>query len=187
MKYPLAFAGSHVESMDVGRRAFGRRRARRHGRPDNDDIVDDDGRRSRSEAILLRFVLRDAGLHIQHAIVPEIRIKATGTRIKGQQRIAPRDHENALNFPVGPVCDAPTRPRAWPRAGWFIGTEHPERFAGLGVCSDDDAAEARGKVKDAIHHQRRNLKVGERLRAEVVGLPAPRDLQVPDVFSIDLV
>ncbi len=58
---------------------------------------------------------------------------------------------------------------------------------GVGVDRYDGAAKARGGVEHAVRHERRDAVVELRSRAEVVGLPAPRDSQLADVGAVDLI
>ena len=63
----------------------------------------------------------------------------------------------------------------------------PQRLAGRRVDRHDVAGGAGRDVEDTVDRERRRLIVVDGLRPEVVGLPAPGDLQVADVVRGDLI
>ena len=120
---------------------------------------------------------------------PKLVDALAGARVERDHLIARRHVDDARVVAVLPVREAAARELARRdlAALAFVEPMHPEQLAVAGVERDDGAARARRRVDDAVDHQRRRLKVVFAVRAEIVGLEAPRDLEPAEVARVDLV
>ena len=189
---PLPLAGPHVITSDVAHRHFfGRRHAaRRKSVADDDDISDDDPRRARADGIVHEVdVLIQAFSEVDDPVPPEIRVGLSCLRVDRHHEVRRRDEEDALVLAVRPIRQAAARRltrRAIAALAFFEAID-PERLAGLGVDRYCGAARAGGRVQDPVHHDRRRSEVDVRAGAEIVPVPAPFDLELRDIVSVDLV
>ena len=112
-----------------------------------------------------------------------------GARVERDHLIARRHVDDAFVVAVLPVREPAARelPGRDLAALTFVEPMNPQELAVTGVERDDGAARARRRVDDAVDHQRRRLKIELAIRAETVGLEAPRDLEPIEVARIDLV
>ena len=180
---PLSLAGPHVVTSDVAHRHFfGRRNAaRRKSIADDDDISDDDSRRARADGIVHDVdVLVEAFSEVDDAIPTEIRVGLSRLGIERNHVMRRRDEEEALVLAVGPIGQAAARRLARRALGAlaFLEAIDPERLAGLGVDGHRGAARAGGGIHHPVHHDRRRSEVDVRGGAEIVPIPAPRDLEL---------
>ncbi len=117
--------------------------------------------------------------------------RLTGARIECDELEARRDGQDAARLArlgAAPEGDAAARAasrRARPPLS-LVQPIHPEGLSGCRIDRDHVAAQPRAGVQHAIRHQGRSAKVELGSRAEVVGLPAPGDPQLADVFAVDL-
>jgi hypothetical protein len=63
----------------------------------------------------------------------------------------------------------------------------PDQLAGAAVERDHRAARAGGGVEHAADGERRPFQLELRARAEIIGLEAPRDLELVEVRRVDLI
>ena len=121
--------------------------------------------------------------------LPNVGMGRPGLGVERDELIARRDEEEPrVVLAVGPVGEpAILFSRGAIAAFAFVEAVHPERLAGGRVDGDDVTPGAGGEVQHAADHQRRDFPVVVGRGAEVVGLPAPDDLELLDVLRVDLV
>ncbi len=126
---------------------------------------------------------------IHHAVFAEGGDARAGLRVQRDQTIAGRDVEDSFFGPIGPIGEAAARELARGAAATlaFVLAVHPELFAGSGVQRHHRAARAGRGVEDAVRHQRRPFQVVFRARTEVSGIEMPRELQLIEIRSVDLI
>ena len=165
------------------------------GRADDHDVLDDGRRRVEPdlaglEIDLLALAEDRALLHVDDAAFAERRDHRAGLRVERDQAVAGRHVEDALvAFAVGPVRHAAAGQLARRDRGAvaFAVAVRPDQLAGPAVERDDRAARAGGRVEHALDRERRAFELVLGARAEVVGLEAPRDLELVEVGGVDLI
>ena len=194
---PEHFAALHVEGTDqalgvvVGpdRHAFLERRA------DDDDVLDDSRGRMEADLAGLQIDLLSlpehrALLHVDDAAFAEGRNHRAVPGVEGDQAVAGRHVEDALvALAVGPVRHAAARQLARRDRGAvaLAVAVRPDQFTGASVERDDGSACARGRIEHASDRERSAFELELGARAEVVGLEAPRDLELVEVGRVDLI
>ena len=122
--------------------------------------------------------------------MPNDRNHRAGLRVQLDELVAGRHVDDAVvALAVGPVRHAAARelPRRDRRALAFAQAVRPDHLAGLAVERDDRSARAAGRIEHALDRERRPFELVFGPRTEVVGLEAPRDLELVEVRRVDLI
>ena len=150
----------------------------------------DDPRRARADGIVHEVdVLIQAFSEVDDPVPPEIWVGLSCLRVDRYHEVRRRNEEDAFVLAVRPIRQSAARSltrRAIAALAFFEAID-PERLAGLGVDRYCGAARAGGRVQDTVHHDGRRSEVDVRAGAEIVPVPAPFDLELRDIVSVDLV
>ena len=162
---------------------------------DDDDVLDDGGRRVEADLAglqidLLSLAEHGALLQIDDAAFAERLDHRSVLGVQRDEAIAGRHVEDALvALAVGPVRHAAARelPRRNRGAVAFTVAVRPDQLAGAAVEGDNRSPRAGRRVEHAANRERRALELELRTRAEVVGLEAPRHFHLVEVRRGDLI
>src|SRR5262249_4963310 len=163
----------------------------RQGRADDHGVVRYDNRRTVADlsdrgslVVEIQFIKQ-----IDDSVFSKARYRCAIFRVQRDQLEARGGEQDTLiASTVSPVGHAPMD-----LAGrsieslTFVGTVDPKSLASRCIGSDDKAALIHREIKNTVDHDRRRLAAGLRVWSEAVRLPDPRDLQIFDVFAIDLI
>ena len=164
-------------------------------RADEDHVLDDGRRRMQPdlaglEVDLLALAEDGALLHVDDAALSKRRNHRAGPGIERDQAVAGRHVEDALvALAVGPVRHAAARQLARRDRGAvaLAVAVRPDQLTAAAVERDDGAAGPGGRVEHAPDRERGAFELVLGARAEVVGLEAPRDLELVEVGGVDLI
>ena len=106
-------------------------------------------------------------------------------RVQRNELITGRYRDDALFAAVGPISHTAIAPAnaVDPRA--LINSPHPQRLAGACIGGNNRAAVSGWEIQNSVHHQGRDFRLVFGARAEIVGSPDPRDLEILDVVPIN--
>jgi hypothetical protein len=142
---------------------------------------------------------------VDGAVLPERRNRRAGPRIERHEKETGRDHENPLVLPVRPVTHAASGipPRSKPVAVALVHARpQPQLPPARRIDCRHGALATHGRVEDAVHHDGSRFVLVDRERRIAVplrgaaerrqrrpdrGFPAPGDLEVLEIVSVDLV
>ena len=129
-------------------------------------------------------------LEVDDAVDPERRHGPTRLGLQRDELIADGHNvDTRVTLAVGPIADAAARHTANRVAGplSLIDAVEPQQLAGRPVQGHHIPAAPRGRVEDAIDHERRGLIVEVRERPKVHGTESPRHLEIVEVVAVNLV
>src|SRR6058998_3841812 len=132
-------------------------------------------------------VLFDLFGQIDDTVITETWNLMSILRVQRYELIAGRYRDDAFFATVGPISDTAIAPAnaVDPRA--FIDSPHPQRLAGASIGCNDRAAVSGWEIQNSVHHDGRDFRLVFGARAEIVGSPDPRDLEILDVVPINRV
>jgi hypothetical protein len=142
------------------------------------------------EIDLLALPFDDADLQVDDTVFTERFDGRTGLRVELDETISGRDvHDALVATTVGPVRHAPTRQLARRHGGTltFAHAVHPDHLAGLAVERDHVAPRAGSRVEHTPNRQRCAFELVLGKGSEIIGLEAPRHLELVEVRCGDLV
>ncbi len=195
MEGPEQTPGRGIEAAHVARRRRPVPPEIHHRRADHDDAAQDHRRRRHGVIVAVDRAAQTFG-EIDPAIPAECRHRRSGFGVQHDHLRKRREHHDAFVVAIAPIGDATMQP---PVVGGNaepvlvdLGIEHPFGRAADGIDGGDLRQRGGGVEHSADHQRRRFVEIARAdTRIGLPGchvrrLPAPGDMQIPGIATVDL-